>query len=342
MPRLFHQSEKGMLHVLLHVPHNSFPLKALHALPGCGGPALSSISSSCAASRIRAGLSTLTGWRPLFKLMLIAAEVFLESSRALQHFLHVPHYSRPPFIKYVEAAARGDVKAIHHEDQQVSYGKEIRRKVGEALASGSKSHIQAQMYKIFHRHIFEESDWAKLFQERLHKHLQHVHRQDLQHIDWPQIFVLMKKLSTQHALALIKTFSGSWCTGRRFQELSELKCIYGCRGARDDMSHYMYCDRMWQIVEVSCGAPRSAVAAQPLARLGLLPISLANLTKTHIAYTMYHDSKVGKRGLIEKALQDNDKGFLGRTARHVGVLAHKGLRWNTKAFARDALAAGIS
>ncbi len=40
--------------------------------------------------------------------------------------------------------------------------------------------------------------------------------------------------------ALIRTWWGGWCTGRRFQQGGG-RCAFGCEGAEDDMRHYPYC-----------------------------------------------------------------------------------------------------
>ena len=96
LPRLFHQTEMGILHLLLHLPNNSFPLRALHSLQLRGGPALSSIACSCTAARIRASLSTLTGWKHIYTLLMITAEHFLDTARYLAGHRHVAHFDRPP------------------------------------------------------------------------------------------------------------------------------------------------------------------------------------------------------------------------------------------------------
>ena len=50
------------------------------------------------------------------------------------------------------------------------------------------------------------------------------------------------KLSAYHdALAWLKTITNGWCTSTRMHEPVHLKCIFGCRDAKDCISHYLKC-----------------------------------------------------------------------------------------------------
>ena len=79
--------------------------------------------------------------------------------------------------------------------------------------------------------------------------------------------------------------------------------------------------------------------------LGIAPINIAALTNVLIAYTVYHDLKVGRRDQEEallvkarsrhRATRRSGHKHIGILAKQVGDLAVKGFKWNTTALARD-------
>ena len=137
----------------------------------------------------------------------------------------------------------------------------------------------------------------------------------------------MKLVSTHHAMSLIKTYSGSWCTSRRFQGSSKLRCIFGC-DARDEQGQYMYCQALWSLITI---ATDTSWRPHPVQRLGLSHISLCEMSKVLTAYTVYHEVKVGGKNIMINGTISNIK------LRDKITLAMKALQWNTKAVARDDL-----
>ena len=204
--------------------------------------------------------------------------------------------------------------------------------------------MQAKIYKSLTKHDYSEENWAELLFDRLSRHLTADHAPALLGIAWHELFFILRKFSSHHALAVIKTLSGSWCTGRRMHENSKLECVFGCV-AKDDWTHYLYCDRLWGIVAVCTGNPRPQLPLDPPALLGIAPINIAALTNVFIAYTVYHDLKVGRRDQVEallvkarsrhRATRRAGHKHIGILAKQVGDLAVKGFKWNTAALARD-------
>ena len=46
----------------------------------------------------------------------------------------------------------------------------------------------------------------------------------------------------------IKTLANGWCTSGRMHEDVSLPCILGCQSAPDDLSHYLTCDILWNML----------------------------------------------------------------------------------------------
>jgi hypothetical protein len=296
IPRLFIQVELGLLHKMLHLPNNAFPLKAMQSFHLLGGPALSAVSCTSTAARIRASVVTLTGWKTHLDILKRVVELHMPTDQYVQGHRHAQHYTRPPIVYYIEAASELQADPKNLLDYQSIIPRHKKNEIGDVLQDDPRG-LQGRIYKIMMQDRFTKLDWAALFMTRLRKWLPTAYHIDLSFIEWDQVFTVMKTLGSQHCMNLIKTWSGSWCTGRRFREKSPLRCIFGC-DARDCWSHYIDCNMMWALIS-NKRVTDTARQHLPLARLGLHPICIGQMTKLHIAYTVYHHIKVGRRAATQ-------------------------------------------
>ena len=174
---------------------------------------------------------------------MVVAQLFAPTSRYLQGLYHADHFDRPPFVLYLLAAKTGSNNVGHRKDMKDDFNRGARRKI-QAILRLPHLHLQAKIQKVLNYDIFTAHDWAALLTERLKKV---VHGNDellLQQVDWRQVFQAWRTLGVHHAMAMIKTTSGSWCTSRRFHEQTRLKCIVGC-DAPDSWMHYLHCSGAW-------------------------------------------------------------------------------------------------
>ena len=325
LPKGFNQVEMGLLHKLLHLPNNAFPLKALHGFPLIGGPALSSSLRSCTSARIRASVTTLTSWEPLLTLLKVVSELFLETARHMQGHHFPVHFDRPPFILYVQAAKSGSLDIGHSSDMQVKPCKSLQVELQRAAAAHQLPHLQTKVSKLLASTAFSIEDWSSLLDERLRDVLTVEECLLLHEVQWHDVFKLWRTLGVHHAMQLIKTVSGQWCTSRRFSSVeSPLKCIVGC-DAPDDWQHYSHCSKLWSLAN---NITKTDSGRHPLARLGLHPICLGAMCRVLITCTVYHEIKLGYKSNMQE--------FNYPRIKQAAELAHKSLQWNSRAHAREA------
>ena len=92
-------------------------------------------------------------------------------------------------------------------------------------------------------------------------------------------------MSTQVAIACLKTAIGSWLTNRRLQ--ADLRVCPFCQQHEDSLQHFWECDLIWLYVSQNF-APFFPYLGDPLALFGLSPISPYQLFGIHIAFHAYH------------------------------------------------------
>ena len=66
---------------------------------------------------------------------------------------------------------------------------------------------------------------------------------------------VLKSMSKNVALHIIRTWSFAWVTSARFHDANLLPCAMGCPGAKGSHSHYFRRPAVWQPVAAFCGHP---------------------------------------------------------------------------------------
>ena len=100
--------------------------------------------------------------------------------------------------------------------------------------------------------------------------------------------------------SLMKTWLNAWTTTRRMNEAKRETCLFGCTQAhhyshdvvieaKDDLEHYLCCDRLWFILDVLGPLPTGATG-----RLAMLPLTLASAVRLAAAFYIYHAVKFSK------------------------------------------------
>ena len=101
----------------------------------------------------------------------------------------------------------------------------------------------------------------------------------------------------------MKTLLNSWCTQGRYHDCSAGRCIFGCAGAADDITHYATCPRLWQVSAEAAQIPLYASFEERLLLLRPLPHRLDVLVT---AYTVYHAVKLGHPGAVAKVQRSSE------------------------------------
>ena len=247
----------------------------------------------------------------------LAAEyISIETFTAGRHFAE--HWGAPPIAFHMQAAHLGtfnvqggvDRHSPHMQDMQTntsaSTALALRQLRRELLHEQPAVHVQARALRILSTSTMSVQEWGVFLSRRFFAFMIGSDKTKVEEIAWNKVFMLMNMCSKHHAMAIIKTLSGSWCTSARFHEDTDITCVYGCTGDSgdtDSMQHYLYCPRLWSYISVQAN---TSCPSSPAGRLGLSPPSLRGLTATLIAFTSYHSLKIGHRSAVERAQEHGD------------------------------------
>ena len=357
MPHKHAAAEKGVIHKLLHIPNNALSLRAAHSLQVIGGPRIGNILDMNNAARFRTATVTIKHWKEHCANILALAMMYipLHLYEAGRHYAQ--HWSGPPIAFYMQAAAEGtfnvQASSTHHQPHAADQHTSLKSSTSLELRSLRRAQdkcrkpmkVQSKALKILTQQSMSISGWALMMDRRLRKHLHELHHRDLHYIEWQDVFKLMKLVTIHHAMCLMKTYTGSWCTSRRFHEATSLACLFGCEAEeddeeipKDDMAHYLYCPRLLFAVGFHTGLPP---LTNPIAQLGLHPPCLARMTMTLVAFQAYHNLKLSKLEDIAAARLDGPSAVRAIVQAAVN-LAVRCLKWNTTGAAREAVQRAIS
>ena len=84
----------------------------------------------------------------------------------------------------------------------------------------------------------------------------------------------------------MKTIAGAWCTTVRLHPTIVWSCIFGCHDERDDLSHYLVCPVMWQLVREHVPGHETSITIR--SRLCLEDPTLCKLRALAFAHLLYH------------------------------------------------------
>ena len=112
-------------------------------------------------------------------------------------------------------------------------------------------------------------------------------------------------------MAWLKTVTNAWCTSYRMHEPDLLKCIFGCRGHNDDLSHYLECHVLWShLNEAFVGHVAPCKAGK---------VNYLNPTKQKViiissAFETYHALKISLKHVVVQALSTSRFAEINRIA----------------------------
>ena len=199
---------------------------------------------------------------------------FVNCSRSFWHW--------PSIVSSIIEGAQSVFPGTILDDHELSIREIVDNAITEANSTDGK--IQKRVYKsLFHK--LHSSNLTDLLNRRSLKYLPNDLNLDLHSINWSSVFALATSMSTQVAVACLKTAIGSWLTTRRLQ--ADLRVCPFCQQHEDSLQHFWNCDLLWLYVSQSF-APFYRFLGDPLALFGLSPISPYQLFGIHIAFHAYH------------------------------------------------------
>ena len=86
------------------------------------------------------------------------------------------------------------------------------------------------------------------------------------------------------SMAVIETLAGGWTTSLRMHEAEQTSCIFGCKDARDNVGHYIMCNRLWRAV---AHASRCVFSTDIHCRLAI-SASPQDIINLYVAFCTYH------------------------------------------------------
>jgi hypothetical protein len=306
------------MHVLSHVLHMAFgalDAAAQFNLDAAGGPKIRSVKALSFATLTRTAVKTLPSWQHDYNLLLVNDERPLETTRT--GVLWATCWDSPAIASLLRHAARG-----FPENSRQSLGldgktwidkdaAQIRAAVTETLASFLESPDRCtKIQNILDARLTDAlypPRLSQLFCLRLQSSLG-VARDQLSEIDWTRLFEVLKSTSTHEAMCVIKTISNSWTTSARFHDGKLEHCCFGCRGARDDLAHYLCCCRLWTEVDIATGVDEDDLPDTAAQRMLLFGPSLVRARRLVVAYSVYHALKNGHLVTIQHAASSGDYG----------------------------------
>ena len=272
----------------MHLPTNSWEHNTFFFLSKIASKSFVSIDAYCKASLIRTTNKTITGWEPLWLLLLQkTASEQLDLLHLVEGDLCTKWWDTKPFVHYLACAYYGLEQ--FHEYKQCCVA--IRRIQNDP---DNKKSIQALAHKAILLHN-GGYDFYPLLHRRCSplglSSIAVISRSDVQ-----RAFQCACDVSHVAAMAWFKTVTNAWCTSSRMHESSQLQCIFGCRDCKDMLGHYVECNILWSILHESFGGvfPPSKVS-----RLNYQHPSQQNIIVISAAFEIYHALKIGLRHIVD-------------------------------------------
>ncbi len=89
-------------------------------------------------------------------------------------------------------------------------------------------------------------------------------------MDFDDLRAFMRTSSPAWSTAILKTWANAWTTSVRLHLDPRRSCLFGCAGADDDLSHYVTCPRMWDML-FAAELPRPPEALRDGRAAGMAP-----------------------------------------------------------------------
>jgi hypothetical protein len=256
-----------------------------------GGTNFTSLNEYCCATAIRTANKTIRGWQRHVDTLRLTAEQHLSIALVASGALNGPWWDTMPCALHLECAYRGT-----GHFQAFSFASLEAKKAQKEPEN--KKGVQAIAFKCINQISFD-SEARFLLLSRRTSPLGLSCRYTLTRTDVEKAFDCAHRSAYHDALAWLKTVTNAWCTSTRMHEPVHLKCIFGCKDAKDCISHYLECLILWSIINE---AFQGFVHPLPTGKLNYLEPSSNSVIVISAAFEVYHALKIGLRETVEAAL----------------------------------------
>jgi hypothetical protein len=106
-------------------------------------------------------------------------------------------------------------------------------------------------------------------------------------VDISACFEALLAIGVADRTKVIKTWLHGWATSHRIKGDSLFNCLLGCGGAKDSLSHYLQCPRIFGAFSFLW----PETSSDPLVRCGLCEPSKESLSKVACMFAAYHSIK---------------------------------------------------
>jgi hypothetical protein len=60
---------------------------------------------------------------------------------------------------------------------------------------------------------------------------------------------------------IIRSWANGWTTTHRMHEPVKLTCLFGCTGCKDELRHYLECDRLWRALKTTLKSVHESISS---------------------------------------------------------------------------------
>ena len=315
-PNRIFRLEMGVLTHVLHMATRALDRSAFFNLSSVGGPNIKSMKALSVATLMRTTIKTIPSWREDYDTLVANSEA-LPGATLVSGVLWNACWDSPAIAALLRHAACGfpaggsrtlgiDQASWLTKDEE-KFRATVMKTLGRLKKSPTKiKNDQADLAENITNALYP-AQIDTLFEKRLGTVFVRFTGERL-HVDWIGTFKLLRGLSMHEAMCYVKTICNSWTTSSRYHDGKLLNCAFGCRGAPDDLAHYICCPRLWTEVDVAAGASDEEELDSVRQRLLVEDPTDERARRIVIAFSVYHALKLGHLNLIQKAATENDYG----------------------------------
>ena len=110
------------------------------------------------------------------------------------------------------------------------------------------------------------------------------------------------------AMMYIKTMTNSWFTSRRLANagVRKLNCIFGCEGCEDDLSHYLQCHVIWNLVCSAMRLDNTWTLLDGIDRVGFPVPDPIHIYAVCVMFKCYHAIRNDYATFVDGCIAHND------------------------------------
>ena len=313
LPADISTSERGVVSALMHAATNTFDDGSIFNLGVAGGPDITSLKVMSLAALARTAYRSLPAWRQSCAVLENVTDD-MPVAVLTTGIASPPCWDSPPFAFNLRMAAERFTRTppvdkflkpshfINKARQELAHAAtRAACSLARARVPSKLYYVQKQFAKEFKTGLLPPTLVA-LLTTRFVKHFAAVCTVGFTPC-WEELVSCLRSAPTHCAMVALKTLLNTWCTRRRYHEEGPDACIFGCADARDDMTHYASCRCLWRVSYSAARLPLCECAEEQLL---LLDPNRQKLDAMVIAFTIYHEVKLGHSSIVALAHRSGD------------------------------------